>query len=560
MQVEFVYCADVLLLENMAKKVKTQKQQVVLIANGDSQIYVNQDSWETQEIMEQALDKAVASLGFQVTRAHPYKESQRNGFIASAKEGFEIFAKLEPDIPIIVAEAGWQSSNHILFGLLKHKGPILTVAQWSGAFSGISGVLNLNGCLSKAGREFSTLWSNNFEDEWFLDHLKKWFETGKIKHKTGHVTPLSKLNVSDQDRTLASKLAEEFQTNPSIMGVFDEGCQGMYDALIPDELLFPLGVFKERISLSAFYYATLKVLDYEAQNVYRWLLDKGLRFQFGKPTKGLTEAQVLLQCKMYIAAVRLSARFGCDAIGIQYKPGLLDLLPASDLVEALLNNTERPPVQWDENGKDLYPKRPLTHFHRADEASGLDAMITRQVCAALKLPLESSLYEVRWGDLDASNTTPDFVWGLQSGAAPPAQLERGWYGAECLRQTAPDYRHGGGAICGLGKPGEFVWSRVFVEAGKLCMDIGRGHTVRFPQPEITRRSKQYSKELALVNAVLDGISQEQFMARHRSNHIQLVYAGSAETADKLLATKAAACEQLGINVSLCGTVPQNLLK
>jgi hypothetical protein len=28
------------------------------------------------------------------------------------------------------------------------------------------------------------------------------------------------------------------------MGVFDEGCMGMYNAIIPDELLHPTGVFQ----------------------------------------------------------------------------------------------------------------------------------------------------------------------------------------------------------------------------------------------------------------------------------------------------------------------------
>ena len=40
------------------------------------------------------------------------------------------------------------------------------------------------------------------------------------------------------------------------MGIFDEGCMGMYNAIIPDELLFPLGVFKERLSQSALYAAS----------------------------------------------------------------------------------------------------------------------------------------------------------------------------------------------------------------------------------------------------------------------------------------------------------------
>ena len=43
------------------------------------------------------------------------------------------------------------------------------------------------------------------------------------------------------------------------MGIFDEGCMGMYNAIIPDELLNPMGVYKERLSQSALYYETTQV-------------------------------------------------------------------------------------------------------------------------------------------------------------------------------------------------------------------------------------------------------------------------------------------------------------
>jgi hypothetical protein len=53
------------------------------------------------------------------------------------------------------------------------------------------------------------------------------------------------------------KLAEELQRDKAIMGVFDEGCMGMFNAIIPDHLLHRTGVFKERLSQSALYYESL---------------------------------------------------------------------------------------------------------------------------------------------------------------------------------------------------------------------------------------------------------------------------------------------------------------
>ena len=69
------------------------------------------------------------------------------------------------------------------------------------------------------------------------------------------------------------------------------------------------------------------------------------------PETELTEQQMLEQCRMYIAALRIADEFGCDTIGIQYQQGLKDLAPASDLAEGLLNNVDRPPVRRVGNGR-----------------------------------------------------------------------------------------------------------------------------------------------------------------------------------------------------------------
>ncbi len=121
----------------------------------------------------------------------------------------------------------------------------------------------------------------------------------------------------------------------------------MFNAIIPDSLLNPTGVFKERLSQSALYYETTQVKDDEAWAVRKWMEDRGLRFKTGPNEESdLTDNQILLQCKMYIAAMRMADDFGCSTIGIQYQQGLKDLLPASDLVEGMLNNADRPPARF----------------------------------------------------------------------------------------------------------------------------------------------------------------------------------------------------------------------
>src|SRR5438477_4628201 len=260
---------------------RSAKKPIQLIANGDLRLSANQKCWPAQEAMEKALAAAVSEEGYQIARAHPFKKSQSHGFIGSQKEGMEIFRKIDPDAPLIVAEAVWQYSHHILHGLLSHRGPILTVANWSGQWPGLVGMLNLNGSLTKAGVEYSTIWSEDFKDKFFTRYLGEWLKKGKAKHRTDHVTPLSKIKIPDRDRKLGEKLAADLQRDKTIIGVFDEGCMGMYNAIIPDELLHQTGVFKERLSQSALYYETIQVPDHEPAQTAARLEDRGMNFVIG---------------------------------------------------------------------------------------------------------------------------------------------------------------------------------------------------------------------------------------------------------------------------------------
>ena len=443
------------------------KKTVLLVASGDSRQAANEICWPAQKAMEARLGAAVAVHGYAVKRAHPYKPRLRHGFIASQKEGLDIFSGLDPDAPLIVAEAVWQFSHHVLGGLTTHRGPILTVANWSGHWPGLVGLLNLNGSLTKAGVPYSSLWSESFDaDPLFVGYLGRWLRDGKVVLPTPHVRPLGACSVPARAVAEGRKIAHSLRRNKSIMGVFDEGCMGMYNAIIPDDLLSACGVFKERLSQSALYFAATQVGDREAEEVFRWLVRKGMTFHFGtRPATELTRRQVLEQCKTYIAAARIADDYGCETIGIQYQLGLKDLLPASDLAEGLLNNADRPPVK-NARGRIIKPGEPIIHFNEVDECSGLDALFTNRVHGALGQPVETTLHDLRWGDYDRSGTVWDYVWVLLiSGSAPPAHHIGGYRGTDSMRQPPMYFRRGGGTVRGVARPGEIVWSRIFVEGG-----------------------------------------------------------------------------------------------
>jgi L-fucose isomerase-like protein len=110
---------------------------------------------------------------------------------------------------------------------------------------------------------------------------------------------------------------------------------------------------------------------------------------------------------------------------------------------------------------------------------------------------------------------------------------------------------GGGTLKGIGRPGKIVWSRVFVEANSLHVDMGLGSVVKLPEAETQRRWLQTTTQWPMVSAVFDGVSRDSFMARHRANHVNIAYAPNAGQA---LAVKAAMFHALGVQVNLCGGV------
>jgi len=538
-------------------------QDIILIANGDLRTSANRKCEEAQQAMEALLIKAVEKEGRTIRRGHGFDAKKGHSFIDSQKYGMEVFRNISKDAPIIVAEAVWQYSHHLLQGLLTHQGPILTVANWSGTWPGLVGMLNLNGSLTKAGVKYSTLWSDDFSDEAFLKGLRSWLTTGSVTHATPHVKAYEAAGVPADAEKLGTEFARKFRDHKEIMGVFDEGCMGMYNAIIPDELIHKTGVFKERLSQSALYAKMLTVKDEEARKVYQWLLDRGMTFKFGpSEEEDLTENQVLQQCKMYIAAVRIAAEFGCATIGIQYQQGLKDLAPASDLVEGLLNNVERPPVYDEESGAELFAGEALPHFNEVDECSGLDGLITYKLWRQLGFAPENTLHDLRWGrhytgpgGKNLSETLDAYVWVfLISGAAPPAHFIGGFKGTSSERQPSMYFRLGGGTVKGVSKPGWIVWSRIFIDGGQLCYDTGLGEIVELPQAETEDRWKLSTPQWPIMHTILPGISRDEMMARHKANHIQVVYAPDKEGAKKGLYAKAAAMRELGMKVAICGEI------
>ncbi len=540
----------------VTQRPEAEPKTIYSVANGDLRLTTNVKTWDMQQQVEAAFAAAAAELGWTVKRAHGVDPTKGHGFIDNQRRGMDVMATIPLDAPLVVIEAVWQYSHHILAGLRDHTGPILVVANFAGDFPGLVGLLNLTGSLTKMGVKHSALWSKDFTDDWAKEQLKTWLETGEIVHDISHVRPLPSLPDSEEKR-LGVALAEQVKTDKAILAVFDEFCMGMYNALIDDELLNPTGIYKERLSQSALVAEMKNVTDAEAAAVRAWLDERGMTFHVdndGDWKENLTDEQLNSQFKMYVAALRMADDFGADAVGIQYQQGLKDVVPASDLAEGLLNDPNRPPVTSRDGSRVLYEGRALPHFNEVDEGVAVDALVTNRVWTAMGLDPSTTLHDVRWGD----DWGDDFVWVLEISGSVPASHLGGYDQAHSYRQSYYFFPLGGGTLAGVSKPGEIVWSRVFVEGGELHVDLGRGTCIEMPDEEVQRRLNSTNKEWPIMNAILHGVSRDQLMARHKANHLNVVYAPDAETADRALIAKAAMFEAMGVQVHLCGDVLQEL--
>jgi hypothetical protein len=253
---------------------------------------------------------------------------------------------------------------------------------------------------------------------------------------------------------------------------------------------------------------------------------------------------------MYIAALRMADDFGLDAVGIQYQQGLKDTVPASDLAEGLLNNVERPAVHSRDGSRELYAGAPLPHFNEVDEGVAVDSLVTNRVWTAMSLDPATTLHDIRWGEEYGGQ----FVWVFEISGSVPASHNGGYDKSWSMRQPPMYFPLGGGTLSGVSKPGEIVWSRVFLMDNALHVDIGRATVLDLPVEETQRRLEATTPQWPIMHAVLHGVTRDQFMARHRANHLNVAYAPDARTADKALLAKAAMFGELGVQVHLCGDV------
>lgn len=531
--------------------IRAEKNEVLLVTNADLRESANVECWPVQNKFEAKLEEALSKrCGCTAKRAHLFKGDKGHGFISSQREGSDLFATIDPDAPVIVLLTAWQYSHHLAPSLAKHNGPILLLANFDGTWPGLVGMLCMAGTLTSLGKEYSRLWSANFDDEFFYNGLESWLKTGKIKHDTSYLQPVTSAHPASGTPAwdIGRKVGEYVLQHKEIMGLFDTFCMGMINGVFPQKALVDIGMPLEGLSQSALLVEMAKVPHELREACLAWYELRGMKFQFGTdPAKELTRDQVLEQCAMMIAMARFTQRFGLSCVGVQYQQGLAHSCAASDFAEGAIGSADRFPIP-DEAGNIIRAGKAIPCINEVDMGTAIPQTMLWRLLDSLGLPAETTLHDIRWG----SEFEGTFYWDFEiSGSVPFEHIKGGIAGATGYRQPAMYFPKGGSSIAGQGKAGRLIWARAHYEETQVYLHIGTGHAVELPAAEFERRRRATTYEWPLLNCVLDGVNRDQLMAGHQSNHITVAYVDEDKLQDVLRAFVAQSLTQ-GIKTFVAG--------
>jgi L-fucose isomerase-like protein len=518
-------------------------KRVALISNGDFRDTACVNCWPMQSDTLKQVQGALTKLGVKSDVYPKFNKKRGHGFVTRQAQGAKILSEIDPETPVIVVLSCWAYAHHVCGPLQSHRGPILLLGNFDGTWPGLVALLNHAGTLERLGVPHSRLWTDAFQqDAYFMKKLGEFVQSGKVKHSTKHLTDAAKVSWPAKALKFGETLAADIKKERRILGQLDPGCMGMINAVMDPAKLGKVGMPIEYLNQSDLLAEMDLVPDDEAQNHLNWLIKKGATFEWG--TDGRTElvhGQVLSQMKMYVAACQFFARYGLSAIGIPYQLGLVRCCPASDLVEGMLNNVERPSVRSNDSLNVVAKDDCIPHFNEGDLGSAIPQVLMHDIYRRKNMPPETTLHDVRWGrDYEGR-----FIWVLLiSGAAPPAHFG-GWKQTTVHRQPDMYFPMGGGTCSGVSKPGTITWARAWETPGELGLDCGVGEVVDLPQAEVQERLDATTPVWPIANAYLPGYGRDECMATHMSNHITIGYGD-------ILPELAATALSLGFKVRIGG--------
>jgi len=520
-------------------------EEIYIIVNGDYRQECAVSCWPKAQETIDNVKKSFERCEVQVISGNTFKPEFSHGFINTQAEGCRIFENIPRNAAVVLVFASWAWAHHVAGPLKLHEGPVLLIANFDGTWPGLVSLLNHSATLDRMGIPHSKVWSQEFsKDTMFMERIRTWLNEEKIQYSTSHIHSVESLPLTSKADLIGKKISLEIKRTKRILGQFDPGCMGMLNAVINPAKLASVGMPVEYLSQSDLLAEMKLVGDQEAESCLAWIVESGATIHVGEDQKNeLTREQLTAQMKMYIAAVRYYERYGLSAIGIPYQYGLVRCVPASDLVEGMLNNTDRPTVVSRENGKPIEDKESIIHFNEGDAGSAVPQVLMKEILREKGMDLESTLHDVRWGDYWDGK----FVWVFEiSGGAPPAHFG-GWKNTSIYRQTKMDFPLGGGTCSGVSKPGSITWARFFERFGEIGLECGHGEVQELPDEEVKRRLEKTTSVWPIANVWLPGYGRDELMSTHKANHITICY---GDIVEELIAVSS----EIGIPVWFAGSM------
>ncbi|MBI2425725.1 MAG: fucose isomerase [Candidatus Hydrogenedentes bacterium] len=522
---------------------------IYLISNGDFRDAACETCWPMQEVTLKEVQKAFKKLGYKTKIATLYDPKRKHGFITRQCEGTAVFSEIDPLAPVVIVLSCWAYAHHVCGPLQTHLGPKLLLGNFDGTWPGLVALLNHAGTLERLNVKHSRLWTEGFtKDAYFMEKLEEWCVKEEVRHSEKHLTDADKLKLSPAAKKFGRELASDILKHRRIMGQLDPGCMGMLNAVMDPAKVGAAGMPIEYLNQSDLLAEVSEISDEEAQGYLNWLLRKGCWFDWGTDQfNELVYGQVLTQMKIYAAAARFVERYGLSAIGIPYQLGLTRCLPATDLVEGMLNNADRPPVKSPFTKQIIKKGLPIVHFNEGDLGAGIPQLLMHDIFLRKGMSPETTLHDVRWG----REWEDKYVWVfLISGGAPPEHFG-GWKHTNVFRQPAMYFPLGGGTCSGISKSGTITWARAYEKFGVFGMDVGTGEVIEMPDAEVQDRLNKTTPVWPIANVHIPGYDRNEMMATHMSNHIVMGY---GDILQELIAT----CQALGIKTRVAGDARKTL--
>ena len=326
---------------------------------------------------------------------------------ATASSGTSAWAwtsspSIHPDAPVIVAEAVWEYSHHVLAGLRTHRGPILTVANWSGQWPGLVGLLNLNASHDQGGHGLQ-------------HHLERGLHRRLRPHgHQGVGRPPGRITPRHVARARPRPAHPAGQARPSWAAPWPPSCSRTRPSWASSTKAAWACTTPSSTTSSSTRWASTRSASASRRCTPRCARsrDDGGRGHLrlaGRPRHDassigtdeeteLTEAQVLQQLqdvhrrpahrrRLRLRRHRHPVPAGPQGPRAGLRPGrgpAQQRRPAAGLRRERRASCTR--------------AQPLPHFNEVDWGAGVDALITNRVWTAMGLDPSTTLHDVRWGD------------------------------------------------------------------------------------------------------------------------------------------------------------------